>query len=104
MTRAREYTKLNQGVQRDRGEAEALADSRDRAVIRLVSEDREANRVTEAMQLLARDVVREYEGEDAYVLDLQARHGSDRAWLPGPSATRIVLSIVRYGESETDAA
>ena len=103
MTRPRNYTRLNQGAQRDRGEAEALSDSRAQAVIRLVS-DHEATRVTAKSKRLARDVVHNYEGEDAYVLDLQARHGGDRAWLPGPSATRIILSIVRFGDSETDAA
>jgi hypothetical protein len=104
MTRAREYTKLNDAKRRNRGQAEGLSDAKAQSVIRLVTEQHEANRVTAKSKRLARDIVHNFEGEDAYVLDLQARHGSDRAWLPGPSATRIILSIAQSSESETDAA
>jgi hypothetical protein len=103
MTRPMDYTRMNDAKRRGRGQAEGLSDAKAQAVIRLVGEQHEATRITAALRQLARDVVREYKGDDAYLLALQSEHRGKSKWMPGPSATRAILKIVGYG-FETNAA
>ena len=91
-----DYTKLNDHYKHIRGQAEDLSDSQTRAVNELVVKQHESNRLPAGARVLARDIVVNYEGADTYLLDLQSKHGKHRAWLPGASATRTILTIVGY--------
>jgi hypothetical protein len=104
MTRARDYSKLNARDKRNRGQAEFLSDSQARAVIRLVDRQHKLNRVPARSKILARDIVINYEGTDAYLLDLQSKHADNPEWVPGASATSTILTIVRYSGFDTAAA
>ena len=89
-----DYTRMNDAKRRNRGQAEGLSDAKAQSVIRLVTEQHEANRVTTSERQLARDIVHNYEGDDASILQLQSAHAKDRKWLPQKAVTRSVLNTV----------
>ena len=89
-----DYTRMTGARVARRGQAEALSDAKAQSVIRLVTEQYEANRVTTSERQLARDIVHNYEGDDASILQLQAAHAKDRNWLPQKAVTRSVLNTV----------
>ena len=99
-----DYSNMRQRDTRTRGARDASSDSRARSVNRLVAREHESHRLPAGARSLARDIVINYEGGDAYLLDLQSKHSNQLAWLPGASTSRTILTIVHYSDFATAKA